>query len=113
MNTITNTKENNAKVKALMAVEKTVGKIFWSGNTIHDNLDKCLTALNLDSTNSGWYKPTAIRVAGLTGIYMINEDSSLFCEARIIKQDENKYLIEYLTNEGWNKFETLYCEFLQ
>ena len=47
-----------------------------------------------------------------TGVYMVNQDGSLFCEARIIKQDEKKYLIEYLTNEGWNKFENLYCQFV-
>lgn len=112
MTTLANTTENNAKVKALKAVENTVGKIFWVGNNTHDNLDKCLTGLNLDSTNSGWYKPIAVRINGLTGVYMVNQDGSLFCEARIIKQDEKKYLIEYLTNEGWNKFENLYCQFV-
>jgi hypothetical protein len=106
MTTLANTTENNAKVKALKAVENTVGKIFWVGNNTHDNLDKCLTGLNLDSTNSGWYKPVAVRINGLTGVYMVNQ------EARIIKQDEKKYLIEYLTNEGWNKFENLYCQFV-
>jgi hypothetical protein len=54
----------------------------------------------------------AVKINGLTGIYMVNQDGSLFCEARIIKQEENKYLIEYLTNEGWNKFENLYCKFV-
>jgi len=110
MDVLPNTKENNAKIKALKTIENTVGKIFWTGNTTHDNLDKCLTALNLDSANSGWYKPKAAKIKGLKGYYMINQDGSLFCEARVIKQEENKYLIEYLTNEGWNKFENLYSE---
>lgn len=113
MTTLVNTIENNAKVKALKEVESALGKIFWVGNNTHDNLDKCLTGLNLDSTNSGWYKPAAVRINGLTGFYMVNQDGSLFCDARIIKQEENKYLIEYLTNEGWNKFENLYIKFLE
>lgn len=112
MTTLANTKENNAIVKALKAVQNTVGKIFWVGNTTHDNLDKCLRGLNIYSSNSGWYNPVAVRINGLTGIYMINQDGSLFSEARIIKQHENKYLIEYLTNEGWDKFENLYCQFI-
>ena len=52
MGNLANTTENNAKVKALKAVENTVGKIFWTGNNTHDNLDKCLTGLNLYSVNS-------------------------------------------------------------
>ena len=105
---IANTKENNAKVKALKKVAETK----WVGNTTHENLDKCLTVLNLDSNNSGWYKPTATRINGLTGIYMINQDGSIFCEARVIKEDEKKYKIEYLTMTGWNEFENLYCQFI-
>ena len=107
---ITNTKGNNAKIKALKAVENTVGKIFWVGNTTHDSLVKCLVALNLDSLNSGWYNPVVVKINGLTGYYMVNQDGSLFCEARIIKQEEN-YLIEYITNDGWNKFENLYIQY--
>ena len=108
MTTIANTKENNAKVNALKKVAQTK----WTGNTVHQNLDACLTAMNLDSTNSGWYKPVAARINGLTGIYMINQDGSIFCEARVIKEDEKAYKIEYMTNEGWNQFEQLYCEFI-
>ena len=108
MTTIAKTTENNAKVKALKKIAETK----WTGTTIHTNLDACLTALNLDSTNSGWYNPVAVKINGLTGYYMVNQDGSLFCEARVIKQDEKKYLIEYLTNEGWNKFENLYCQFV-
>lgn len=108
MTTIANTKENNAKVKALKKVAETK----WVGNVIQDTLDKCLVGLNLDSTNSGWYKPTATRINGLTGIFMINQDGSIFCEARVIKEDEKKFRIEYLTTEGWNIFENLYSQFI-
>lgn len=106
--TITNTKENNAKVKALKKIAQTK----WTGTTIHTNLDACLTALNLDSTNSGWYKPTAARIDGLTGIFMINQDGSIFCEARVIKESNDKYKIEYMTMTGWNEFENIYCQLI-
>ena len=108
MTTIAKTTENNAKVKALKKIAGTK----WTGTTIHTNLDACLTALNLDSTNSGWYKPTASRIDGLTGIFMINQDGSIFCEARVIKESENEYKIEYMTMAGWNEFENLYCQFI-
>ena len=101
MTTIVKTIENNAKVKALKKIAETK----WTGTTIHTNLDACLTALNLDSTNSGWYKPTASRIDGLTGIFMINQDGSIFCEARVIKESEKEYKIEYMTMAGWNEFE--------
>jgi hypothetical protein len=113
MKTLTNTKENDAKVKALKVIQNTIGKIYWVGNITHNNLDNCLRALNNESCNSGWYNPVAVRIVGLTGIYMVNQDGSLFCEARVIKQEENKYLIEYLSNEGWDKFEDLYCQFIE
>lgn len=106
--TLTNTKENNAKVKALKKIAQTK----WTGTTIHTNLDACLTALNLDSTNSGWYKPTAARIDGLTGIFMINQDGSIFCEARVIKESNDKYKIEYMTMTGWNEFENIYCQLI-
>jgi len=102
------TKENNAKAKALKKINETK----WVGNTIHDTIEKCLTAINLDSTNSGHYTPTATRIAGLQGIYMINEDDSIFCEARVMKEDDKKYRIEYLTMGAWNDFENYYCQFI-
>jgi len=108
MTTIANTKENNAKVKALKKIAETK----WSGTTSHSNLDACLTALNLDSTNSGWYNPVATKINGLTGYFMINQDGSIFCEARVIKEDENKFKIEYMTMRGWNEFENFYCDFI-
>ena len=108
MATIAKTTENNAKVKALKKIAETK----WAGTTIHTNLDACLTALNLDSTNSGWYKPTASKIEGLTGIFMINQDGSIFCEARVIKENDKKFKIEYMTMAGWNEFENHYCKFI-
>jgi hypothetical protein len=101
------TKENNAKVEAIKKIAETK----WVGNTIHTNLDACLTAMNLESNNSGWYKPTAIKINGLKGIFMINQDGTFFCDARVIKEGEKKYRIEYMTMTGWNEFENLFSKF--
>lgn len=105
---LSNTKENNAKVNALKKVAETK----WVGNTVHNSIDKCLTSINLDSCNSGWYKPSAIKINGVSGYFMVNEDGSIFCECRIIKEDENKFRIEYMTNQAWNEFEINYINFL-
>lgn len=107
---IINNKETIAKVEALKKLQNTIGKIFWVGNVKHENLQFCLAAINLSSGNSGWHDPKAVRIQGLKGIYMLNQDGTLFCEARVIKENENEYLIEYLSTEGWNKFEELYLE---
>ena len=107
MKTLKNTKENKAKVSAL----KTVKETQWVGEVNHDSIDKCLTSINLSQgTNSGWYNPTAIRIKGVQGIFMINEDGSLNFESRIIKVDDRKYKIEHLSNGGYNAFERKYIE---
>ena len=110
MDNIEKTTENNAKVKALKIISNAIGKIYWVGSLTYNSLDECLRVLNLNSWNSGWYNPTAIKISGLTGYYMINEDKSIYWESRIIKQQENKYLIEHLSNEGCNEFEKLYIQ---
>jgi hypothetical protein len=110
MANLANTKENNAKVKALRNVKNTK----WAGTTIHDTMNKCLVAICLFSgVNSGHYNPKAIMIDGLTGWFMINQDGSLFCEARVIKEDEKKYRIEYMSNSAWNEFENDYCNFIE
>ena len=71
MTTLKNTPENNAKVSAL----KTVKEVQWVGEVTHDTIDKALTAINLfQGSNSGWYSPVAVRLNGVQGIFMINED---------------------------------------
>lgn len=102
------TKENNAKIRALKKVKQTQ----WNGNTRHESLDACLTAMNLESGNSGRYKPDAVRIPGLIGIYMLNEDGSIYCDARVIKEDEKKFAIEYLLTSGYNEFESHYLNFI-
>ena len=101
-----NTADNKARIEAL----KTVKETQWVGNTTHASIDACLTAINLQSTNSGWYKPTAIRLPGFKGMFMVNEDGSLFFEAKIIKDAEKVYRIEYMTMTAYNNFEQKYSE---
>lgn len=108
MKALANTKSNKAKIEALKKVSGTK----WVGNTIHPNIQLCLTAMNLDSSNSGHYNPSAVRIAGLHGIWMVNEDGSLFCEARIMKEGEKEYRIEYMIMSAWNDFENHYCDLL-
>ena len=104
-----NSKENSAIVKALKKVKETQ----WTGNTTQDRLDKCLAGLNLESNNSGWYNPKAIKINGLTGIFMVNENNTIYYDARIIKESEDVFRIEYMTNQGFRNFEAFYCEFLE
>jgi hypothetical protein len=109
MKTLKNTIENNARVKALRKVANTK----WAGTTVHDTMEKCLIGICIFcGVNSGWYNPTAVRIDGVTGWFMINEDGSLFCDARVIKEDDKKYRIEYMTSDAWNDFENDYCNFL-
>jgi hypothetical protein len=108
MKTLKNTPENNAKVSALKSVKETQ----WAGEVTHDTIEKALIAINLfQGSNSGWYNPVAIKVSGIQGIFMINEDGGLNFESRIIKTDKG-YKIEHLTNGGYNDFENKYFETL-
>ena len=43
---------------------------------------------------------------------MINQDGSIFCEARVIKESEKVYKIEYMTITAWNEFENFYDQFI-
>ena len=109
MTTITKTKENNARVKALKKISNTK----WSGNTTHVSLVNCLTGINLYTNNGGLYNPVAARINGLNGIYLINKDGSIFCEARVIKENDKKFKIEWLTSSGYSEFEDFYLKFLE
>lgn len=108
MVTLTNTPENAAKVKALKLIKETQ----WTGTVHHPSLHLCLAGLNLETTNSGWYVPVAVKISGLTGYFMLNQDGSLFCEARVIKVSDNRFNIEYMTNSAWGEFERAYSDFI-
>lgn len=103
-----NSKENKATIRAL----KKINECKWVGAVKHDNLQKCLSVLVLQSANSGWYEPIATRIDGLTGIFMINGDGSIYWESRVIKEQENVFMIEHLTTSGCNDFESLYTQFI-
>lgn len=109
MATLAATKENLAAIEAL----KKISQCKWVGNTVHPNLDFCLTAINLETgKNSGWYNATAVRIPSLTGIYMINQDGSFCYEFRVVKENESTFKIETLTMEGFNQFEQIYLGLL-
>jgi hypothetical protein len=104
----------NLEVNKLIAKAlRNISENDWNGTTLHTNLTDCLTGINLSTGNSGWYNPTAITINDLKGIYMINQDGSIFPEARIIKLSENEFKIEYLSLSGWNQFENLYCQLIE
>jgi hypothetical protein len=106
MKTLANTNENKAFIEAIKVLDKAVGKIYWAGSIKHSNLDAALVSANLEiGINSGWYTPTPIRLNGITGIYMISEKGSLMWEGRIIKESESEFRLEYLTSEGYNRFD--------
>ncbi len=96
--------ENELIIKALKKVKETQ----WVGNTTHTNMDKALRGINLESSNSGWYNPKPIRVPGVYGWFMENENGSIFFEYRIIKKDDSSFIIETMTNTGYDNFEKEY-----
>ena len=82
---------------------------FWVGKLEYlPSLYECLLRINMRTTNSGFYKPEAINIKGMNGYFLINQDGSIFWESRVLKLDENKFLIEHLTNEGCRVFENEY-----
>jgi len=108
MDYLKNTPENNAKMEALKAVKETQ----WVGSVTFNNMDECLTSMNLEAMNSGWYKPTPTRIKGVYGIFMINQDGGLYFEQRIIKVADSEYRIESLSNAGFTIFENNYSELI-
>jgi hypothetical protein len=106
MKALASTDENKAFIEAIKALDKSVGKIYWTGSITHINIESALVSANLEvGSNSGWYTPTPIRLNGVTGIYMVNENGSLMWSARIIKEDENRFRLEFMTNEAYIKFD--------
>lgn len=101
---------NEIYVKALKEIQNKVGKIYWIERVSFEHIEACLVSIRNNSLNSGWYNPKAVKIPGLVGFYMLNEDGSLFCESRIVKKDEKYFAIEEMTAEGWNEFEILVRE---
>ena len=86
---------------------KTVNECKWTGNTKFDDIDRCLRSIGLQTSNSGSYTMTPIKLKGMIGYYLVNEDGSLHYDSRILK-DETGYTIEYLSMSGFNDFEKAY-----
>lgn len=105
---IAETKENKAIIEAL----KKSNQCKWVGNTTHDTMDKCLTAINLQTSNSGHYNPVASRLNGCVGFYLINQDGSICYDMRVVKKGEKEFVIEYLTSSGFEDFERNYYKFI-
>lgn len=100
--------KNTNLIKAL----KTVNSCKWTGSTSFDDIDKCLRSINLQTSNSGYYTPTPIKIKGMTGIYLVNEDGGLCYEFRVLNED-NKFIIETLTSSGYRDFETAFLELIK
>lgn len=104
MPTLKNTTEN----KILIEILKKIKETDWVGNSIFETIEHCLTSINLESgRNSGWYNPSVIRLKGISGIFLVNEDGSLLYDFRVFKTEKG-YLKETLSMSSYNKFEEMY-----
>jgi hypothetical protein len=108
MKTLKNTPENAAKIAALKIVKETQ----WVGSLTYENIESCLASMNLNTCNSGCYKPAAGRIPGVAGIFLINEDGGIYFEQRIIKKDNGSFVVESLSNDGFDAFESKFIETL-
>ena len=108
MTNLKNTKDTNVRVKCLMMVKENQ----WAGNNTFSDLESALQSIKLSSFNSGWYKPTAVKINGLSGLFMINEDGSLFYDKRITKLNDGTFLVEEMSLTAFNDFEKKYCELI-
>jgi hypothetical protein len=104
-----NSDYNNAVAKAL----KNVPENQWVHMSTFTTMHECLTGINLYSwKNSGWYEPIAIKLNGIKGFFIVNQDGTIFSEARIIKEADDKFRIEEMSIEAWNQFENDLRSFL-
>lgn len=95
----------NSKIEsALRKVKETQ----WVGNTTLPTLEHALRSMNFSSQNSGLYEPTAKKIPGIKGYFLVNADGSIHYEVRAIKQEDGSFLIEYLSSGGFDTFESSY-----
>lgn len=96
----------NSKIEAAL---KKVKETQWVGGAnIQPTLEHALRSMNFSSPNGGLYEPTAKKVAGVKGYFLVNKDGSLHYEVRAIKQESGSFVIEYLSNDGFDVFEAAY-----
>lgn len=96
----------NSKIEAAL---KKVKETQWVGGAnIQPTLEHALRSMNFSSHNGGLYEPKAKKVAGVKGYFLVNKDGSLHYEVRAIKQESGSFVIEYLSNDGFDAFEAAY-----
>ena len=96
----------NAKIEAAL---KMVKETQWVGGAnIQPTLEHALACLNFGTLNGGNHKLTAKKVAGVNGLFLINKDGSVNFEKRAVKQENGFFVIEYLSNTGFDAFESAY-----
>ena len=83
------------------AALKKVKETQWvGGSNVQPTLEHALRCMNFSSLNGGLYEPTAKKIAGLKGYFLVNKNGSIHYEVRAIKQENGKFLIEYLSSAG-------------
>jgi hypothetical protein len=93
----------NSKIEAAL---KKVKETQWvGGSNIQPTLEHALRCMNFSSQNGGLYEPTAKKIAGVKGYFLVNKDGSIHYEVRAIKQDNGSFLIEYLASAGFDVVE--------
>jgi len=90
------------------ALRKVKGTQWVGGSNVQPTLDHALRCMNFSSNNGGLYEPKATRVKGVQGYFLVNKDGSIHYEVRAIKQENGSFVIEYLTNDGFDVFESEY-----
>lgn len=96
--------DNNKIINALRKVKETQ----WVGELTFFTMDECLRSINFSTNNGGLYDPKAIKIEKVKGHFLVNKDNSIFYDARIIKKDDGKFKIEWLSNSGYDAFENAY-----
>lgn len=87
------------------ALRKTKEADWVGGRNIQPDLDCALRSMNFGTFNGGSYNPTAKRISSVKGLFLVNKDGSIHYESRAIKQEDGRFLIEYLSNSALSKIE--------
>lgn len=92
----------NAKITNILATMTDAD--YRNAGTPHESLGNALMGANLNSGNGGWYNPKAIKIEGLSGVYMVNKDGNINCEYRFIEVS-NGWQIQELTLKAFERLE--------
>ena len=95
----------NSKIEA--AIKKVKETQWVGGSNIQPTLEHALRCMNFSSQNGGLYEPTAKKISGVKGYFLVNADGSIHYEVRAIKQDSGSFLIEYLSGAGFDVVEAV------